>query len=224
MPGVSGSAVRREDEMGEPEELVKNVRWLGHASVMVRGSRTVYVDPWEVAATQPADVILITHDHYDHLSPPDVDRLAGERTAIVAPASCKAKLARPITVVEPGARVTANGVEVEVVASYNPAKQFHPRKSGNVGYVFTVDGVRYYHAGDTDAIPEMKDVRADVAFLPVGGTYTMDAAEAAQAASTMQVRVAVPMHYAKIVGSVDDAKRFAKLARVPVVVLERSSS
>jgi L-ascorbate metabolism protein UlaG (beta-lactamase superfamily) len=115
-----------------------------------------------------------------------------------------------------------NGVDVEAVPSYNVGKQFHPRKAGNVGYVFTVDGVRYYHAGDTDAIPEMKDVRADVAFLPIGGTYTMTAEEAAQAAATMQVRVVVPMHYAKIVGSLDDAKRFAKLCSVPVVILEKS--
>lgn len=208
--------------MGDPKDLVKNARWLGHASVMVRGSRTVYVDPWEVAATDPADVILITHDHYDHLSPPDIERLAGKNTAIVATAPCKAKLGRPVTVVEPGSKVTVNGVDVEAVPSYNAAKQFHPRKSGNVGYVFTVDGVRYYHAGDTDAIPEMKDIRADVAFLPVGGTYTMDAQEAAKAAATMQVRVVVPMHYAKIVGSLDDAKRFAKLAKVPVVILERT--
>ncbi|MBI5501088.1 MAG: MBL fold metallo-hydrolase [Deltaproteobacteria bacterium] len=208
--------------MGDPRELVKNARWLGHASVMVKGSRTVYVDPWEVDATDPADVILVTHDHYDHLSPPDIAKLARKGTAIVATAPCRAKLNWAITLVEPGSRVTVNGVEVEAVPSYNPGKQFHPRKAGNVGYVFTVDGVRWYHAGDTDQIPEMKDIRADVAFLPVGGTYTMTAEEAAKAASMMQVKVVVPMHYAKIVGSLDDAERFAKLCSVPVVILEKT--
>jgi L-ascorbate metabolism protein UlaG (beta-lactamase superfamily) len=208
--------------MSDPKDLVKNVRWLGHASVMVKGSKTVYVDPWEVSATEPADVILITHDHYDHLSPPDVRKLSKKDTAVVATEACRAKLERPFTVVEPGSRVTANGVAVEAVPSYNPAKQFHPEKAGNVGYVFTVDDVRYYHAGDTDAIPELKDIQADVAFLPVGGTYTMDAEEAAKAAATMKVRVIIPMHYAKIVGSLDDAQRFAKLAKLPVVILEKS--
>ena len=208
--------------MSDPRDLVKNVRWLGHASVMVQGSKTVYVDPWEVSATDPADVILITHDHYDHLSPPDVKKLSKKDTAVVATEACRGKLERPFTVVEPGSKVTANGVAVEAVRSYNAAKQFHPQKAGNVGYVFAVDGVRYYHAGDTDAIPEMKDVQADVAFLPVGGTYTMDAEEAAKAAAMLKVRVIVPMHYAKIVGSVDDAQRFAKLVKTPVVILEKS--
>ena len=206
--------------MGDPKQLVEKARWLGHASVMVKGSRTVYVDPWEVDATDPADVILVTHDHFDHLSPPDIARLARPDTAILAPASCREKLDRPITVVEPGSRVTVHGVEVEAVPSYNPGKDFHPRKAGNVGYVFAVDGVRWYHAGDTDAIPEMKDIRADVAFLPIGGKYTMTAEEAAQAVATMHVRVVVPIHYAKIVGSLDDAKRFAKLCPVPAVILE----
>jgi L-ascorbate metabolism protein UlaG (beta-lactamase superfamily) len=208
--------------MDDPKQLVRNARWLGHASVMVKGSRTVYVDPWEVSAVEPADVILITHDHFDHLSLPDIAKLAGPRTALVATAACKAKLDRPLTVVEPGSKVTVNGVEVEAVAAYNPAKQFHPQSAGNVGYLFTVDGVRYYHAGDTDLIPEMKGVRADVAFIPVGGKYTMDAAEAARAVATMQLRAVVPMHYAKIVGDLEDAKRFAKLCKTPVVILEKS--
>jgi L-ascorbate metabolism protein UlaG (beta-lactamase superfamily) len=208
--------------MNEPKDLVQGARWLGHASVMVKGGKTVYVDPWEVDANDPADVILVTHDHFDHFSPPDIARLARKDTAIVATASCKGKLDRPVTVVEPGSRVTVNGVEVEAVASYNPAKDFHPKTAGNVGYVFTVDGVRWYHAGDTDPIPEMKDIRADVAFLPVGGKYTMTAEEAAKAAATMQVKVVVPMHYAKIIGSLDDAKRFAKLCPVPVVILEKT--
>jgi L-ascorbate metabolism protein UlaG (beta-lactamase superfamily) len=209
--------------MSDAKELVKNVRWLGHASVMVQGGKTIYVDPWEVSAAAPADVILITHDHFDHCSPADVAKLAGPLTAIVATAACRSKLDRPITVVEPGSKVTVNGVEVEATAAYNPAKpQFHPRSAGNVGYIFTVDGVRYYHSGDTDQIPEMEHVRADVGFIPVGGTYTMDAAEAAKAVATMQLKVVVPMHYAKVVGTLDDAKRFAKLCKTPVVILEKS--
>lgn len=208
--------------MTEPQDLVKSARWLGHASVVVQGGKTVYVNPWEVSATAPADVILVTHDHYDHLSPPDIEKLARKDTAIVAPQSCAAKLGRTITVVEPGSRVTVNGVNVEAVAAYNPKKQFHPKQAGYVGYVFTVDGVRYYHAGDTDGIPEMKDIHADVAFIPIGGTYTMTAEEAAAAVATMHVRVVVPMHFAKIVGTDDDARRFARLCRTPVVVLPKS--
>lgn len=208
--------------MRDSENLVRNVRWLGHASIVVRGSKTVYVDPWEVSAAEPADAILITHDHYDHLSMADVERLSRAGTAIVGPAMCRAKVGKRLTVIEPGGRVTANGVEVEAIRAYNPKKQFHPKDYGGVGYVFTVDGVRYYHCGDTDRIPEMEAVRADVVFVPVGGKYTMDAGEAAEVPALVGARVAVPMHYGKIVGNLADAQKFARLCKVPVVVLERS--
>ncbi len=208
--------------MSDPQELLKNARWLGHASIVVRGSKTVYVDPWEVSASDPADVILITHDHYDHLSLPDIDRLARPDTAIVGPAMCREKLGKRLTAIEAGAGLTAHGVDVEAVHAYNPKKPFHPKEYGGLGFVFTVDGVRYYHSGDTDRIHEMSTVRADVAFLPVGGKYTMDAAEAAEVPTLVRARVAVPLHYAKIVGELADAQRFAKLCKVPVVILERS--
>jgi L-ascorbate metabolism protein UlaG (beta-lactamase superfamily) len=208
--------------MSDPKDLLRNVRWLGHASILVEGSRTVYVDPWEVSAAEPADLILITHDHYDHCSPPDVQRLVKPEGIVVGPEACRAKVGRPMTAIEPGSRITAAGIEIEAVRAYNPAKQFHPKKMGGMGYLFTVDGVRFYHAGDTDVIPEMKGLEADVAFLPVGGTYTMDVDEAIQAVGLIRARVVVPMHYAKIVGSEADAKRFAKLSKVPAVVLPKT--
>ncbi|MBN1771237.1 MAG: MBL fold metallo-hydrolase [Deltaproteobacteria bacterium] len=208
--------------MNDPRDLLKNARWLGHASIVVRGTQTVYVDPWEVSASDPADVILITHDHYDHLSLPDIERLARPDTAIVGPAMCKEALGARLTVIEPGAGLTVHGVELEAVRAYNPKKPFHPKEYGGLGFVFTVDDVRYYHSGDTDRIHEMGTVRADVAFLPVGGKYTMDAAEAAEVPTLVRARVAVPLHYAKIVGELADAERFAKLCKVPVVILERS--
>lgn len=208
--------------MSDPAALLRNVRWLGHASVVVGGTKTVYVDPWEVSATDPADVILITHDHYDHLSLPDIDKLARADTAIVGPAMCREKLGSRLTVIEPGAGLTVHGVDVEALPAYNPKKQFHPPSYGGLGFVFTVDDVRYYHTGDTDRIHEMGTVRADVAFLPVGGKYTMDAAEAAEVPTLVRARVAVPMHYGKIVGEQADAQKFARLCKVPVVILERT--
>ncbi|NMC72178.1 MAG: MBL fold metallo-hydrolase [Myxococcales bacterium] len=208
--------------MSDSEALVRNVRWLGHASIVVRGSKTVYVDPWEVSAADPADVILVTHDHFDHLSLPDVERLSRPDTSVVGPAMCRKALGKRLTAIEPGGAVTVSGVPVEAVRAYNPKKQFHPKDYGGVGYVFTVDGVRYYHCGDTDRIPEMEAVRADVVFVPVGGKYTMDAEEAAEVPSLVGAKLAVPLHFGKIVGDVADAKKFARLCKIPVVVLERS--
>jgi Predicted Zn-dependent hydrolases of the beta-lactamase fold len=206
-----------------------NIFWLGHDGFRISGSRTIYIDPWE-AAGPPANIILITHDHYDHCDPDTVKALAGPRTKIITEAASAAKLRESglddiITVVEPGDEVEVLGVNIKVMPAYNIGKDFHPRSKNYLGFVVTMDGVSIYHAGDTDFIPEMKGLRVQVALLPVSGTYTMTAEEAAQAALAIEPEVAIPMHFGKIVGDEQMAERFAAAlkGRVEVVIKEKSA-
>ena len=196
------------------------VHWLGHDSFVLQGSRTLVLDPYKAKGMYKADILLISHEHSDHLSPEDIKRFSDANTTIVAPRICEAPLgqfSQGKRFVEPGSNLELKGVKIEAVPAYNlnkyrsPGVVFHPRADGKVGYIVTLDGVRFYHAGDSDATPEMKALDVDVAFLPVSGTYVMTAEEAAEAAKTMKVKVAVPMHYQSIVGTRADAERFKKL-------------
>jgi L-ascorbate metabolism protein UlaG (beta-lactamase superfamily) len=199
------------------------ITWLRHASVLLEGTKRVYIDPWEITEPKAADLVLVTHDHYDHLSLPDLRAICGAASEIVVPEGAKSKLAGvkgKVHAVRPGQELNAAGLRVEVVAAYNISKAFHPKASGNVGYVVTLDGQRIYHAGDTDRIPEMKGLAPDVALLPVGGTYTMDAAEAAKAVVDLQAKKAIPIHFGTIVGDRKDAEQFKKLCQAPVEILE----
>jgi L-ascorbate metabolism protein UlaG (beta-lactamase superfamily) len=213
---TAGFAADRPDQGGAA--MTENIRWLGHAGFVIRGSRTVCIDPYQVTKGEPAGLILITHDHYDHCSPDDVVRFAGPDTWIVAPAAAAARLAGIVKnpgrlkTIRPGESLTLDGVEIRTIPAYNLKLPNHSREKGHVGYVFKLDGVTYYHAGDTDRIPEMKAlVRADVAFLPVGGAVTMDAKRAAEAAAEIGPRLAVPMHWGSVIGSEEDAQRFREL-------------
>jgi L-ascorbate metabolism protein UlaG (beta-lactamase superfamily) len=189
--------------------MVENIHWLGHDTFKITGEKTIYTDPFRIKKNDTADIILITHEHHDHCSPDDVKKLQGPDTVIVAPADCASKLKGNIKIVKPGDVMDVSGIRVEAVPSYNTNKQFHTKERGWVGYIFTVSGWRIYIAGDTDHIPEMKNFKADVALLPVSGTYVMTAEEAAAAALELKPKVAIPMHYGSIVGGKDDAARFA---------------
>jgi L-ascorbate metabolism protein UlaG (beta-lactamase superfamily) len=199
--------------------MVEKISWFGHASVRIKSERIIYIDPWKIKDSEKADLILITHSHYDHLSPGDVKTLQKKETVILATPDCLSQLAGDVRAVKPGDRLTVLGIDVEVVPSYNLKKAFHPKGNNWVGYVVVVEGNRIYYPGDTDFIPEMKNIRADIIILPVGGTYTMDAREAAEAVNTMKPKVAVPIHYGDIVGSLNDAQKFKELAKIPVEII-----
>lgn len=209
------------------QEALSKITWLGHDALRLSGSRVVYFDPYQIAATQPADLILVSHEHFDHCSPEDVAKIQKAETLIVTDAVSAKKLEGNIKVVAPGDRVQEMGVDIEVWPAYNTNKDFHPRKAGMLSFVVTLDGVRYFHAGDTDIIPEMDEIQADIAFLPVSGTYVMTAEEAVRAARSIRPSLAaIPMHYGAIVGSEEDAQRFKKSleGEVEVVILEKANS
>jgi len=200
--------------------VIEGIHWLGHAGFRIEGEKVIYIDPWKIRGGPQADIVLITHDHYDHCSPQDVARVSKPGTVVVTISSAAAKFKGNVRIVKPGSSLEVEGVHIEAVPAYNIGKPFHPRRAGHVGFIVEMGGRRIYHAGDTDLIPEMSEVKADVALLPVGGTYTMDAAQAAQAAERISPQVAIPMHYGDIVGSRRDAEEFKKRYKGQTVILE----
>jgi L-ascorbate metabolism protein UlaG (beta-lactamase superfamily) len=193
---------------------VDHIHWLGHASFRFDdGAVRIYVDPWKLGKGAPkADVILITHSHFDHYSAEDIAAIEKPATVFVAPPDVASRLTgKHVITAAPGGSYQAGPVKVAAVAAYNTNKSFHPKTNGWVGYVVTLsNGQRIYHAGDTDITPEMKTVKADVALMPCGGTYTMTAAEVAAAANDLKPGVLIPMHWGDIVGSKSDAETVAK--------------
>jgi L-ascorbate metabolism protein UlaG (beta-lactamase superfamily) len=213
--------------------LLDSLEWLGHSGFRIRvGKAVVYIDPYRVPdGSPPADLILITHGHYDHFSPQDVERLSGKGTWLVGPAAVAERVSGRVHSIAPGEALDdelVRGVHVAAVAAYNTSKRdgdgkpFHPREAGWVGYELNVRGERLYHSGDTDVIPEMDTVTGvDIALLPVSGVYVMTAQEAAEAARRIQPRVAVPMHWGENIGSEADARTFAERAPVEVRIMQR---
>jgi L-ascorbate metabolism protein UlaG (beta-lactamase superfamily) len=198
----------------------EHIHWLGHASFRIEDAgKQIYIDPWKVADSMPrADVILITHAHFDHYSPQDIEKLRQEGTVVLAPYDV-AKSIKGARAVEPSQVYDVNGTRVFTIPAYNLGKKFHPKENKWVGYVVALSsGQRIYHAGDTDAIPEMRKVECDIAFLPSGGTYTMTASEAAAAANTFGPKAVIPMHWGDIVGSKEDAEEFGRRFKGETIV------
>ena len=207
----------------EDMNMVKNIHWLGHDTFKIISEKVIYTDPFQIKQPDKADIILITHEHSDHCSPPDVKKLQTDKTIIVATQDCASKLSGNINPVKPGDKFTIAGISIEVVPAYNTNKNFHPKAKNWVGYIFTVSGQRIYLAGDTDQIPEMKTFKTDIALLPVSGTYVMTADEAVKAALDIKPKIAIPMHYGAIVGSAKDAETFANAlkGKIEVVILPK---
>ncbi len=204
--------------------MLERFTWFRQSALRFAGDGlTVYIDPWGTTAEREADVIFITHAHSDHLQPDEIDRLRTTGTKLVAPHDVARELSGDVTPVAPGESHEVGGVKFATVPAYNVHPERldkHPKANRWVGYVLELGGTTYYHAGDTDHAPELDDVHTDVAFLPIGGTYTMDPGEAAGLARSISPQVAVPMHYGFVVGSPKDAETFRRQAQpVPVEVL-----
>jgi L-ascorbate metabolism protein UlaG (beta-lactamase superfamily) len=202
------------------------VKWINHASFRIAsGANVAYIDPWKLPdAPHDADVVFVSHSHHDHCCPPDIAKVSRSDTAVIAPAETISKL-RTASAVAPGERLTIKEITVEAVAAYNIGKAFHPKGNNWCGAVLTIAGKRIYYAGDTDLIPEMSDLKdVDLALLPVGGTYTLDAPAAARACEAIGCKAAVPYHWGDIVGSESDARTFAKSAKCKVHVLKPGES
>ena len=203
-----------------------NIEVFTQNSIRIRGREgIIYVDPFQMREEpRDADYILVTHDHYDHFSPEDIEKAAKAETILVVPEKMEgkaqeaAKLVGRIVSVKPGICQDVDGLELETIPAYNSLKPFHPKSAGWVGYIIRVDGKRIYIAGDTDATKEAKAVRCDVALVPIGGTYTMNAKKAAELVNTIKPSAAIPTHYGSIVGKKEDADEFAANVKPPVRV------
>jgi len=186
---------------------------------MLKKGLVVYIDPYNLKeGAEAADIILITHPHYDHCSLNDIQRILKKETAVIGPVDVQSKVAKlgdiMFHMMNPGNTLSIKGVSVTGFPAYNIGKEFHPRHNGWLGYLIEIAGVKLYHAGDTDATPELKQLKGiDVLMLPVGGTFTMDADEAASVANTVMPKLAIPMHYGAIIGTKSDAERFEQLTR-----------
>lgn len=198
--------------------MLENIEVLCHSSIKISKGKVIYIDPFKIDKNyNDADIIFITHDHYDHYSEEDIDKVRKSDTVIVAPEELLTKLLRKgfrqnyIITIEPDEEDIVEGIKFETIPAYNTNKQFHPKENGWVGYIIELAGNRYYIAGDTDITEENKKVKCDVAFVPVGGTYTMDFKEAAQLINIIKPKFAIPVHYGSVVGSKQDATDFIKL-------------
>jgi L-ascorbate metabolism protein UlaG (beta-lactamase superfamily) len=210
-------------------KILEKLRWLGHDSFLYEGPPAIYFDPWKLPKQNlpKADIVLVSHEHGDHCSPPDVRKVSDSHTVIVASQTAAPKLQGDVRVLRPGDTLVVGQVTVEAVPAYNttkfrsPGVPFHPKSDLHNGYVVVISGERIYFAGDTDHIPEMAGLRCDIALLPVSGTYVMTAQEAAEAARVIAPQVAVPMHYgAGVVGTRSDAELFRDLYGGPVFLYE----
>lgn len=201
------------------------IKWNGHASFLIedlKSGKRIYIDPYKLRSNGAADIVLLTHSHYDHCSIEDLKNVVKEGTVIICPADCQSKLTKIekdiyIKIIKPGKTENIGEISIEAVPAYNIEKSFHEKSHEWVGYVVSLEGKRIYHAGDTDLIPEINDIggegKIDLALLPIGGNYTMDSKDASKAAFLLKPGLAVPMHFGEIVGSRKDAENFVSLCK-----------
>jgi L-ascorbate metabolism protein UlaG (beta-lactamase superfamily) len=213
-------------QKGKEKTMSVKLQWLGHASFRISdGNAVVYIDPWKLKdAAHDATLVLVSHSHSDHYSADDINKVSAPATKLIAAGDVIQKQGKG-EVLKPGQSVEVGTVKLTGVPAYNLAKQFHPKANNWLGFVIEIAGKRIYYAGDTDQTPEMKALKnIDLALLPVGGTYTMDAADAAEATKTFKPKRAIPYHYGDIIGSQFDADIFKKEAACPVTVLKPGES
>lgn len=210
----------------QAEQIAQSVKWFGQASVKLQlNGKTIYIDPFNLTERDSADIILITHTHSDHLSAKDLALVSTKQTTIVAPADALAMLGdtpyATLTPIKPNQSISWEGMEIKAVPSYNIIKNTkHPKEKEWVGYILNLNGTLLYLTGDTERIPEMKDITCDIILLPLGQTYTMNSIEeAVDAVLDTKATIAIPIHYGMYEGTVDDAAKFKELLTGKVMVI-----
>lgn len=200
--------------------MINNIEVLCHSSIKIKGEKIIYIDSFKIEKNyNDADIIFITHSHYDHYSEEDIEKVIKKNTTIIIPKELLEKVLKNginkdrVITVEPNKMYKTQKIKFETIPAYNIDKIFHPKDNGWVGYIIELDNIRYYIAGDTDITEENKKIKCDVAFVPVGGTYTMNFKEAAQLINEIKPKIAVPIHYGSIVGTEQDAIEFIKLLK-----------
>lgn len=201
------------------------IEFLGHASFIINNN--IFIDPYLIETDKKADLILITHSHYDHCSLDDIKKILKPETLVIAPPDCSSKFSRienlKTKIITPGKKFTSNNLIIEAIPAYNIKKPYHPKQNEWVGYIITINNKKIYHAGDTDLIPEMNNLNVDIALLPIGGEYTMNVQQAAEAVSKIKTKVVIPMHYgskAKVqLGSPNCAQEFKDLVKDAQVII-----
>lgn len=200
--------------------MLENVEVLCHNSIKIYKNKIIYIDPYQIEYENPdADIIFCTHSHYDHFSEEDILKIKKENTKLVITEDCIMKAISigfnrdDIIIVEPNSKYNVEGIQFETINAYNNEKQYHPKENGWVGYILNINDIKYYIAGDTDITEENKKIECDVAFLPIGGIYTMNFKEAASLANTINPKIVVPTHYGELVGRLEDAQKFRKLLK-----------
>jgi L-ascorbate metabolism protein UlaG (beta-lactamase superfamily) len=198
------------------------IRWHGHDTLtLTKDSITICFDPYQIGKKLHADIILISHNHFDHLSIPDLEKISDERTVIITAKECLEQIKLPckkLIGIAPNEEINIDGFKINAIRAYNidkinpdTKKPFHPKEDNKIGFIITINNTKFYHTGDSDLIPEMTNIKPDVLFVPVSGTYVMTADEAAKAVKEVKPKIAIPMHYGSIVGTVNDANIFKKL-------------
>ena len=184
-----------------------------HSSIRIASDKVIYFDPFQIEEeSHDADIIFITHDHYDHFSVEDIRKVEKEDTVYVIP-ECMYNLlgGENVFVVQPKEKTVVEGLDVYAVPSYNLNKPFHPLDKGYVGYLVRIEDKAVYVAGDCDMNEDNRKIRCDIALIPVGGKYTMDYRQAAELVNHIRPETAIPTHYGSIVGEKDSGERFKEL-------------
>lgn len=209
--------------------MLDNIEVFTHSSIKIKsGAGIIYVDPFHIKEEKhDADYVLITHAHYDHFSIEDICKVIKDSTIMVVPSRMEddarelERDLKEIVTVKPGVYRELNGLELETIPAYNTVKPFHPKRAEWVGYILRIDGKRVYIAGDTGVTKEARQVKCDIALVPIGGTYTMDPKRAAELINTIKPEYAIPTHYGSIAGKQSYGQTFASLVKSPVKVVEK---
>jgi L-ascorbate metabolism protein UlaG (beta-lactamase superfamily) len=208
-------------------KMAGQINWMGgQASVKINaGGKVIYIDPYQLSKPDKADIILITHSHGDHLSTQNIEKVLTDQSTLIAPQDCfkefKKNWKAKVLSLAPGQNMNIDGILIEAVPAYNIVKtNFHPKANNWVGYILTIDKIRIYHTGDTERIPEMKNMACDIILLPLGQTYTMNSVEeAAEATLDVKAKIAIPIHFGLYEGKAEDAQKFQALLKVKVKVI-----